>query len=57
MRIGHHIAKCVGGTCPVLLNRLKEGTTGRVDVKLESSNPLSSLKDRISEAMIHDAEK
>jgi cysteine synthase A len=39
------------------LNRVTEGAKAEVVVKLESRNPLSSVKDRIALAMIEDAEK
>jgi cysteine synthase A len=41
----------------VRLNRLSAGLPGTVVVKLESQNPLSSVKDRIGLAMIEAAEK
>lgn len=57
MRIFDDITKTVGGTPLVRLNRLTEGMKARVAVKLESRNPLSSVKDRIGVAMIDAAEK
>ena len=57
MRIFEDITKTIGHTPLVRLNRLAEGTKGQVVVKLESFNPLSSVKDRIGVAMIEDAEK
>ena len=41
----------------VKLNRITEGAKATVVVKLESFNPLSSVKDRIGVALIEDAEK
>jgi cysteine synthase A len=41
----------------VKLNRITKGLPGTVVVKLESRNPLSSVKDRIGLAMIEDAER
>ena len=57
MKIYEDIMKTIGHTPLVRLNRIAEGTKGHVVVKLESFNPLSSVKDRIGVAMIEDAEK
>jgi len=57
MKICDDITKTIGHTPLVRLNRIAEGTKGQVVVKLESFNPLSSVKDRIGVAMIEDAEK
>ncbi|MDD5129893.1 MAG: cysteine synthase A [Candidatus Omnitrophica bacterium] len=51
------ITKTVGNTPLVKLNRIAEGLPATVLVKIESFNPLSSVKDRIGVAMIEDAEK
>jgi cysteine synthase A len=51
------ITKTVGKTPLVRINRLTEGLEARVLAKLESFNPLSSVKDRIGVAMIEAAEK
>ena len=56
-RIFSDITKTVGNTPLVKLNRITEGLGAIVLVKLESFNPLSSVKDRIGVAMIEDAEK
>jgi len=57
MPIFEDITKTVGNTPLVKLNRITAGLPGTVAVKLESRNPLSSVKDRIGVAMIEDAEK
>ena len=57
MKIYEDITKTVGRTPLVRLNRITEGVKAQVVVKLESFNPLSSIKDRIGVAMIDDAEK
>jgi cysteine synthase len=57
MKIYESITGTVGNTPLVRLQRLTEGSPARVLVKLESFNPLSSVKDRIGVAMIEDAEK
>ena len=56
-KIFSDITKTVGNTPLVKLNRITEGLGATVLVKLESFNPLSSVKDRIGIAMIEDAEK
>jgi cysteine synthase A len=57
MKIYEDITKTIGRTPLVRLNRIPEGIKAQVVVKLESFNPLSSVKDRIGVAMIDDAEK
>ncbi len=57
MNIYQDITKTVGGTPLVRLNRLAEGLEATVLVKLESANPLGSVKDRIGVAMIAEAER
>ena len=57
MRIGDDITKLVGNTPLVRVNKLAEGLPGKVVAKLESFNPLSSVKDRIAVSMIDAAEK
>lgn len=56
MPIYDDITKTVGNTPLVKLNRVSEGLPATVAVKLESRNPLYSVKDRIGVAMIEDAE-
>ncbi|MGI5916992.1 MAG: cysteine synthase A [Anaerolineae bacterium] len=56
-RIYSDITETIGGTPLVRLNRVTDGTGARVVVKLESFNPLSSVKDRIAVAMVRAAER
>lgn len=56
-KIFSDITKTVGNTPLVRLNRITEGAKATVAVKIESFNPLSSVKDRIGVAMIEDAER
>ncbi|MCE5244547.1 MAG: cysteine synthase A [Syntrophobacteraceae bacterium] len=55
-RIFEDITKTVGNTPLVRLNRIARGAEAEVLAKLESFNPLSSVKDRIGVAMIDAAE-
>lgn len=57
MPIYDNITQTVGNTPLVKLNRITEGLKATVLVKLESNNPLGSVKDRIGVAMIEAAEK
>ncbi|MFA5780323.1 MAG: cysteine synthase A [Elusimicrobiota bacterium] len=56
-RIFEDITKTVGNTPLVKINKMAEGLNAEILAKLESFNPLSSVKDRIGIAMIYDAEK
>jgi len=51
------ISKTIGNTPLVRLNRITEGLGATVLAKLESFNPLSSVKDRIGVSMIDAAEQ
>lgn len=51
------ITKTIGNTPLVRINRMAEGLGVALLAKLESFNPLSSIKDRIGVAMIEEAEK
>ncbi|MEW6170823.1 MAG: cysteine synthase A [Candidatus Omnitrophota bacterium] len=56
-KIFSDITKTIGNTPLVKINKLSFGLEATILVKLESFNPLSSVKDRIGVAMIEDAEK
>ncbi|MBF0511097.1 MAG: cysteine synthase A [Candidatus Omnitrophica bacterium] len=56
-KIFKNITETIGNTPLVRINRMAQGSSARVLVKIESFNPLSSVKDRIGVALIEDAER
>lgn len=56
-RIYHDITWTIGDTPLVRLNRVTEGSRATVLAKVESFNPMGSVKDRIGVAMIDEAER
>lgn len=55
--IANDITETIGNTPLVRLNKLTEGIDANVLVKVESFNPVSSVKDRVAVSLIEDAEK
>jgi cysteine synthase A len=56
-RIFEDITRTIGNTPLVRINRMAAGLKSELAVKIESFNPLSSVKDRIGAAMIQAAEE
>ena len=57
MKIAGNITELIGNTPLLSITKLNAKGSARIAAKLEYFNPLSSVKDRIGNAMIEEAEK
>jgi cystathionine beta-synthase len=57
MQVFNNILETIGNTPLVRLNKVTKGVKAQVFVKLETTNPGNSIKDRMALKMIEDAEK
>ena len=57
MKINNNVLETIGNTPLISLSKLTEGLNANIIVKTESRNPGGSVKDRVSAAMIEEAEK